>query len=187
MVTTMGRISLPESTAPGPTKPAVRALVLWKLDLEPDDHVVDVGAGTGAVTLEAAQVADRVTAIERDPDRVAAIRTNREASTVEGTVSVTQAVAPEGLPDAADAVFVGGTRNLDGVLDWIEQVAPRTVVLNAARLETAVRAITEFRARDFDPEIRRIAIGTGQELVGETAIEPQRPVYMIAGTPGGGA
>lgn len=180
----MGRISLPESTAPGPTKPAVRALALWQLDLRPTDHVVDVGAGTGAVSIEAAQVADRVTAIERDPERAAAIRTNAAASDVE-SVTVTDATAPAGLPADADAVFVGGTRNLEEVLDWVASVAPRTVVLNAARLETTTRAIEEFTERGFDPELRRISIGRGTDLAGETAIEPERPVYMLSGDPAG--
>lgn len=180
----MERISLPESTAPGPTKPAVRALVMWKLDLRPTDHVVDVGAGTGAVTIEAARVVDRVTAIERDPDRVEAIKTNVAASGVVETVSVTAATAPAGLPAAADAVFVGGTRNLDAVLDWVITAAPRTVVLNAARLETTVRALEGFDERGLDPEVRRISIGRGTDLAGETTIDPERPVYMISCEPG---
>lgn len=179
----MGRISLPESTAPGPTKPAVRALALWKLDLQSTDHVVDVGAGTGAVTIEAAHVVDRVTAIERDPDRVETIKTNVAASGVAETVTVSNATAPAGLPSTADAVFIGGTRNLDDVLDWVVTAAPRTVVLNAARLETTVRAIDGFEERGFDPEVRRIAIGQGTNLAGETAIDPERPVYMLSGEP----
>jgi cobalt-precorrin-6B (C15)-methyltransferase len=181
----MGGISLPASTAPGPTKPAVRALTLWQLDLRPNDHVVDVGAGTGAVSIEAAQVADQVTAVERDPERVAAIRENMAASGVEATVTVSEATAPAGLPDGADAVFVGGTRNLAAVLDWVATVSPRTVVLNAARLETIVRALAGFEEREFGPELRRIAIDRGTDLAGETAFEPGRPVYVLSGTPGG--
>lgn len=180
----MGRISLPESTAPGPTKPAVRALVLWQLDLRPSDHVVDVGAGTGAVSIEAAQVVDRVTAVDRDPDRVEAVRTNAAASGVGDSVAAVTATAPNGLPEDADAVFVGGTGNLEAVLDWVGTVAPRTVVLNAARLETTVRARAAFEERGFDPELRRVSIGHGEELAGETTIEPERPVYMLLGTPG---
>lgn len=179
----MGRISLPRSTAPGPTKPEVRAILLQTLDLGQTEHFVDVGAGTGAVSIEAAQVVERVTAIERDPDRVDAIRANLDASDYDGTVSVHQKTAPAGLPDSADAVFLGGTQNLDGVLEWVEQVAPRRVVLNAARLETATEAIEAFENSGFRPAVRRISIGRGESLAGETAIVPDRPVYMISGSP----
>ncbi len=181
----MGRISLPQSTAPGPTKPEVRAILLQALDLRPEEDFVDVGAGTGAVTIEAAQVAGQVTAIERETERVEAIRANLEASEFDGSVTVRTATAPAGLPERADAVFIGGTRNLDSVLEWVSQAGPRTVVLNAARLETAVRAIEGFETLDFDPDVRRISIGRGESLAGETAIVPDRPVYMISGNPGG--
>lgn len=181
----MGRTALPAWAAPGPTKPEVRAILLRKLDLRSDDHVVDIGAGTGAVTIEAAQIAERVTAIERDPDRVETIQANLDASRFGGTVQVRNALASDGLPDTADAVFVGGTRNLDSVLDWVHATGPRTVVLNAARLETAVAAIEGFQDRGFDPEVRSITIGCGTDLAGETAIEPERPVIMIRGEPAG--
>jgi cobalt-precorrin-6B (C15)-methyltransferase len=179
----MGRISLPRSTAPGPTKPEVRAILLRTLDLQPGAHFVDVGAGTGAVTIEAAQIKDQVTAIERDADRVDAIRANLEASEYDGRVTVRHATAPDGLPDSADAVFLGGTQNLEAVLDWVTQTGPQRVVLNAARLETATTAIEAFENRDFDPTVRRISIGRGESLAGETAIVPDRPVYMITGSP----
>ncbi|MDZ7849645.1 MAG: precorrin-6Y C5,15-methyltransferase (decarboxylating) subunit CbiT [Halodesulfurarchaeum sp.] len=182
----MGGISLPESTAPGPTKPEIRAILLRTLDLGPADHFVDVGAGTGAVTIEAARTGARVTAIERDPGRVDAIETNLEASDCEGSVTVRNATAPDGLPDGTDAVFVGGTRQLEAVLEWVEAVTPRIVVLNAARLETATRAIEAFEKLAFDPEIRRISIGRGEDLAGETAIVPDRPVFVISGQPGTG-
>ncbi|MBS3760065.1 precorrin-6Y C5,15-methyltransferase (decarboxylating) subunit CbiT [Halodesulfurarchaeum sp.] len=180
----MGRISLPHTTAPGPTKPEVRAILLRTLDLQPEDHFVDVGAGTGAVTIEAAQVTKRVTAIEKDGDRVDAIRANLEASASGGRVTVRHATAPNGLPDSAEAVFLGGTQNLEAVLNWVTQAEPRQVVLNAARLETATNAIESFENRGFDPSVRRISVGRGESLAGETAIVPDRPVYMITGTPG---
>lgn len=183
----MGGISLPESTAPGPTKPEVRAIVLRTLELDPGDRFVDVGAGTGAVSIEAAAAGGRVTAIERDSNRVEAIRQNVEASGVGESVTVRTATAPDGLPDRADAVFVGGTKHLGGVLDWVDRVGPRTVVLNAARLQTATRAIDEFERRGFDPTIRRISVGRGEDLAGETAIVPDRPVYVISGHPAAGA
>ncbi|MFB6085516.1 MAG: precorrin-6Y C5,15-methyltransferase (decarboxylating) subunit CbiT [Halodesulfurarchaeum sp.] len=183
----MGGISLPESTAPGPTKPEVRAILLQTFDLGPEDHFVDVGAGTGAVTIEAAQTGAQVTAIERDPNRVDAIESNLAASEYEGSVTLETTTAPDGLPDDADAVFLGGTRNFVSVLERVNELDPRIVVLDAARLETATRAIEAFEERRFDPTVRRISIGRGEDLAGETAIVPDRPVYVISGQPNAGA
>ncbi|MBS0889130.1 methyltransferase, partial [Klebsiella variicola] len=49
------------------TKEAVRALALAKLELHRARHLIDIGAGTGSVSIEAAlqNPALRVTAIER--------------------------------------------------------------------------------------------------------------------------
>ena len=49
------------------TKEAVRALALSKLELHRASHLIDIGAGTGSVSIEAALQYPglRVTAIER--------------------------------------------------------------------------------------------------------------------------
>ncbi len=51
------------------TKEAVRALALSKLELHRASHLIDVGAGTGSVSIEAALQFPslQVTAIERNP------------------------------------------------------------------------------------------------------------------------
>ena len=51
------------------TKEAVRALALSKLELHRASHLIDIGAGTGSVSIEAAlqNPTLRVTAIERNP------------------------------------------------------------------------------------------------------------------------
>lgn len=51
------------------TKEAVRALALAKLELHRASHLIDIGAGTGSVSIEAAlqYPSLQVTAIERNP------------------------------------------------------------------------------------------------------------------------
>ena len=63
------------------TKEAVRALALAKLELHRARHLIDIGAGTGSVSIEAAlqNPVLRVTAIERQPSRCACWRTTGSA------------------------------------------------------------------------------------------------------------
>lgn len=177
----MGTISLPESVAPGPTKPEVRAVLLQKLQLRPGDHFVDVGAGSGAVSIEANQHVDRVTAIEGDTDRVNAIRTNLRANGVETDIEVRHGEAPLALPGTADVVFIGGTRHFESVLEELEGLGARRVVLNAARLETAAAAVEAFETRSLLEEVLMLRIERGYELGGETGFEPDTPVFMVVG------
>src|SRR5581483_3830706 len=52
----------------------VEDLPLWRsLAASYGDPVLDVGAGTGRVTLDLAQAGYRVTALDRDPDLIAAL------------------------------------------------------------------------------------------------------------------
>ena len=55
----MSHISSPHDAKAGPTKAEVRATLLGKLALGADDHFVEVGSCTGAVTIEAARRAGR--------------------------------------------------------------------------------------------------------------------------------
>jgi precorrin-6B C5,15-methyltransferase / cobalt-precorrin-6B C5,C15-methyltransferase len=92
------------------TKAEVRAVALGKLGLPPTGVLWDVGAGSGAVAIECARLAPRLTvfAIERSADDAERIRRNVAAHGV--NVEVIQGQAPDafgGLP-APDRVFVGG-------------------------------------------------------------------------------
>jgi precorrin-6Y C5,15-methyltransferase (decarboxylating) CbiT subunit len=114
----MTRVSLPHDAKAGPTKPEVRAVLASKLALTGADHFAEVGSCTGAVTIEAARRAGRVTALERKEKRLDVTRKNLAANDVDADVELREAEAPEGLPDDADALFLGGSRNYedDGVI-----------------------------------------------------------------------
>src|SRR5699024_6194018 len=112
----MSHVLLPYEAKAGPTKPEVRAVLLSKLDLGPTDHFTEVGSCTGAVTVEAARRAGRVTALERKPERLETTRKNLAANDVED-VEFREAEAPDGLPDNTNVLFLGGSRNYEEVLD----------------------------------------------------------------------
>lgn len=94
------------------TPAEVRSIALAELDLGPNSVVWDVGAGSGSVAIEAAQIAagGSIFAIEMDPEDHQLIGANAERFGVTNLVRVL-GQAPDAwrdLPDP-DAVFVGGT------------------------------------------------------------------------------
>lgn len=94
------------------TKREVRALSLARLQLRADSVVWDIGAGSGALGLEAARLCSEghVYAIEKDAEDLAICARNRRRLGVTN-YSLLQGKAPAGLnawPDP-DAVFIGGT------------------------------------------------------------------------------
>jgi cobalt-precorrin-6B (C15)-methyltransferase len=202
----MSRVRLPHDAKAGPTKPEVRAVTLAKLDPSPDDHAVEVGACTGAVTVGLARRAGQVTALERKPDRLDTARRNLAANDVPvadapaatdggttataaggagaGTpapVTLREAEAPEGLPDDADCLFLGGSRNYEGVLDHATETGVARVVMNVSRLEVAGDAVRAFRERDLLDEVCQFQVSHGYELAGATSFDSENPVYCIVG------
>jgi len=94
------------------TPAEVRSMALAEMDLGPTSVVWDVGAGSGSVAVEAAQIAagGTVYAIEMDPQDHELIIANAERFGVTNLVPVLGR-APDAwkdLPDA-DAIFVGGS------------------------------------------------------------------------------
>lgn len=183
----MEPLSLPATAAGGPTKPPVRALVLDLLALAPEDHVVDVGACTGAVAIEAAYNAGQVTAIERDPDKCEAIRENLTANGIDPAadqITVETATAPEGLPSEADAVFIGGGRNREDILAWAASTGADCIVATTARIESAAETVELFSQHNLLETVTQVRVDRGYDLAGGTGLKADNPVFVTAG--GGG-
>jgi cobalt-precorrin-6B (C15)-methyltransferase len=176
----MARVALPHDAKAGPTKPEVRSVTLGKLDLDEGDHFTEVGSCTGAVTIEAARQAGHVTAIERKPERLETTRENLAANGVEG-VELIESEAPEGIPNDANVLFIGGSRNYPEVLDRAAEIEIDRVVMNVSRLEVAGDAVRAFRERELFEEVVQVQVSTGYELAGATSFDSENPVYVISG------
>jgi len=177
----MAHVSLPHDAKAGPTKPEVRAVLASKLALEDTDHFVEVGSCTGAVTIDAARRAGRVTALERKPERLDVTRQNLAANDTDAEVRLREAEAPESLPDDADALFLGGSRNYEAVLDHAVETGIDRIVMNVSRLEVAGAATEAFRERDLLEAVVQFQVSHGYELAGATSFDSDNPVYIISG------
>ena len=175
---------LPHDAKAGPTKSEVRSVLLGKLDLSEVDHFAEVGSCTGAVTIEAARRAGRVTALERKQKRLDVTEKNLTANEelVSADVDLINAEAPEGLPDDADALFLGGSRNFEAVLDHAVDTEVDRIVMNVSRLEVAGRATEAFRERDILEAVVQFQVSHGYELAGATSFNSDNPVYMLVGS-----
>lgn len=180
----MWATQLPNDAKAGPTKPEVRAVVQRKLALGPTDHFVEVGSCTGAVTVEAARHAGRVTALERKRARIDVTRENLAANEYDADVDLVHAEAPEGIPPDGDVLFLGGSRNYEPVLDAALDAGYDRIVMNVARLEVAGEAARAFRERGVLDETLCLQVATGYDLAGATSFDANNPVYMLVAKPG---
>lgn len=177
----MSHVALPHDAKAGPTKPEVRAVLIDKLGLRTTDHFVEVGSCTGAVTIEAAQRAGRVTALERKSERLEVTRENLAANETTAEIELRETEAPDGLPEDADALFLGGSRNYEAVLDHVAETGIDRVIMNVSRLEVAGRATEAFRDRGLLETVIQFQVSHGYELAGATSFDSDNPVYMLIG------
>jgi precorrin-6B C5,15-methyltransferase / cobalt-precorrin-6B C5,C15-methyltransferase len=93
------------------TQSEVRAIALARLDLKPGCIFWDVGAGSGSVAIEGAQLVEpgQVYAIEHDPADYNLLMTNLEMYSIKNVTPV-YGSAPQSFRDlpSPDAIFIGG-------------------------------------------------------------------------------
>ncbi len=167
------------------TQSEVRALALAQLDVRSSSVVWDIGAGSGAVAIEAAQLADRgrVFAIEPEPADVALIQANAERFGVPNLTPVLGR-APEildGLPDP-DAIFIGGTgRYVAQVLEAAYQrlVPHGRIAANVAALESLHEAYQTLRRISGQVKLWQVGVARGIEQLDRVRFESVHPTFLL--------
>ncbi|MFQ8645369.1 MAG: precorrin-6y C5,15-methyltransferase (decarboxylating) subunit CbiE [Faecalibacterium prausnitzii] len=168
------------------TKQEVRASVLAKLAVRPEDILWDVGAGTGSVSVELALAAPRgrVYAVECRPEGCALIKANREKFRTRNLVLV-EGLAPAALSDlpAPDAVFIGGSKgSLAAIVDAaLDKNPDARICVSAIALETLSAAVAALTAKGRTVQVSQIAVSRAKAVGGLHLMMAQNPIYLITG------
>lgn len=168
------------------TKAEVRAVSLGRLGLERAEVVWDVGAGSGAVAIEAASLRldALVYAVERDAEQYRLLLANVRRYTA-GNVRPVFGEAPDALaalPDP-DSAFIGGTGGRLG--EVLEAVGARLrpggcLVLNLVLLEHLRAALAWLRARAWPMELTQVTAARGVPTGDGVRLAALNPVFVLA-------
>ena len=170
------------------TKQDVRAAIIGRLSLDKTDTVWDVGAGTGSVSVEMAQMAchGRTYAVEVNPEGCMLIEANKRKFGAWNLTTI-PGKAPEALADlpAPDAVFLGGTKgNMAPILDIVKEKNPKAkVCISAIVVETLNSAINELSSRGWDVEVAQISSSYGKKVADMHMMMANNPIFIITGMP----
>ena len=168
------------------TKQEVRAAVLAKLAVRPEEILWDVGSGTGSVSVELALSAPRgrVYAVECRPEGCALIKANREKFRTRNLVLV-EGLAPAALSDlpAPDAVFIGGSKgSLAAIVDAaLDNNPDARICVSAIALESLSAAVAALTAKGRTVQVSQIAVSRARAVGGLHLMMAQNPIYLITG------
>lgn len=170
---------------PGPSKEAVRAIVLYKADAKPTDLVVDVGCGTGGFTCEFAQVADKVIAIDTNPEAIMLTKKNLKKFNIDGDVTLINDDGANALEviDGIDIAIVGGSgRELDEILELVdEKLNPKgRIIVTAILVDTKVEAVNKLKDLGYNPQIMEVNISKGRVLDRGIMMMGENPIAIIS-------
>ena len=169
------------------TKAEVRALLMAKAYLHPEARVLDVGAGSGSLSVEARLLCPRgkVVAIEKDEAALAVLRANLSRFGL-NDVRVIAGEAPEAWADQGrfDRVFVGGS---GGRLADILSLSPSIlrpggrVVCPCVCVETLSLAVSHLRGKKWRGfECVQVSIARGVPAGRQLRFEALNPVWVVA-------
>lgn len=174
------------------TQAEVRAIALAQLAIRPAAVVWDVGAGSGSVAIEAAQLSDPgpVFAVEQDAADYHLILANAQSFGVTNLKAV-HGVAPavfSGLP-APDAVFIGGLGHEVGRLleaAWQALRPAGRMVVNLASLESLTQAYETLKRLAGRVEAHLVNVARGTEQLETLRFEAVNPSFLLCVVKPGG-
>lgn len=165
------------------TKEEVRVVTLSKLSLTNEDVVLDIGAGTGSMSIEAARVCKTLYALERKPEAVSLIEQNKAKFKCEN-LHIVHEYAPVGLPNVAvTKVIIGGSGGrMKEIFEALETYPLKKVVVNTITLENTTKAIENMKKHGYvNIEVVTINVSKSRFVGGLTMMIGQNPINIITG------
>lgn len=169
------------------TKQDIRAIVLSKLRLKENYSVIDVGCGSGSITVELCLFTNgKVYAIDFNEKAVDLTKKNLQKFGV--TAEVLHGKAQDILPNLSevDAIIIGGTWG--DTKHVIELAVERLkkggrIVIDTIVIETmyqALIAVNELGLKEID--ITQVAISKSRKVTTGTMMLARNPVMIISAT-----
>ena len=169
---------------PGPTKEEVRCIIICKSEITAKDVVVDIGCGTGGLTVEFAKRAKKVYAIDMNPEATQTTHENAKKHGVDELVEVIQGDGLDVIDDLEDfdILMIGGSSGKlpDLIRNGYKKLNMNgKILVTSILLETATEAVSTFKELSLEPEFVNVAISRGHISERGTMIVANNPITVI--------
>jgi len=142
--------------------PSTARMIVDRTHLSPDDMVLEIGAGLGALTIPAAAQAKRVIAVEKDPEILAVLKSELAAQGIENVVLLNQDIL---TVDIAEMGLQAGRKFV--VLGNLPYNISSQIIIALIRDRQSVdRAVLMFQKE----VAQRLAVGPGSKEYGRLSV-----------------
>lgn len=167
------------------TKEEVRILSVAKLQLKPENNVLDIGAGTGSVSIQMCKLCPngQVFAVERDAEALKVLYKNKEKFKAEN-LKVIEGEAldvEERIKEAFDAIFVGGSGgNIEEIIKrYGEKLKIQgRMVLNFITIDNLYKAVNVLRNINY--EVECIQVGISKTKANSFMLMANNPIFIVS-------
>jgi len=169
---------------PGPTKEAIRAIILYKSEVSSEDRVIDCGCGTGGITCEFSQRAKEVISIDTNPEAIEITEKNLDKFGLGDNVTLINDNGANALKDIdnIDIAIVGGSgRELENILDIIHSKlnSKGRIIITAILVDTKIEAVNKLKELNYNPKIMEVNISNGRVLDRGVMMISENPIAVI--------
>ena len=170
------------------TKEDVRSLVISKLRLKEGFSAIDIGCGSGSITVELCIQTKSENIYAIDFDERAIELTNRNLGKFGLKSRVILSKAEDILPSIpeVDAVVVGGTwGNTEQIIEMaIERLkVGGRIVIDTILIETMYKALTAFNRSDLhEVDVTQVIIAKARKVSKGTMMIARNPVLILSAT-----
>ncbi|MDO5028560.1 MAG: precorrin-6Y C5,15-methyltransferase (decarboxylating) subunit CbiT [Bacillota bacterium] len=163
------------------TKFAVRSLIIADLEIRQGDRFLDIGCGTGSISVEAASHGAQVIAVDKNPEAVALTKENGKKFGQD--ILVLEKNVPEGLEDfKINKCFVGGsTGKLADIFAYLDRNLEEGGILVGSfillkNLGQFKELLKEHGYKNIETKLVQVAI---EDKIG--LMKGENPIFIVKG------
>lgn len=171
---------------PGPTKEEIRCIILCKSNISQNDIVVDIGCGTGGLTLEFAKRSHLVYAVDRNIEALNTTENNLTKHDLNKKVQLIHKDALEALKDIEnfDILIIGGSGgDLPLLIEegYKKLTQNGKIIVTSILLETPVEAVKTMRKLHMNIDVVDVSISKGRIMERGTMMLARNPITIVTG------
>ncbi|UXM84564.1 precorrin-6Y C5,15-methyltransferase (decarboxylating) subunit CbiT [Methanococcus aeolicus] len=161
------------------TKEEIRAVSIGKLQLKPNDVVVDIGCGSGGMTVEIAKRCKFVYAIDGSDNAINTTKKNLERFNIKNCEIINEDAENILLNLDFNKAFIGGTKNIEKILNILSEKNIGHIVSNTIVIDNAVKIINILDNKKYDTELLNISVSVGKKIGAGHMMIAKNPITII--------